>query len=171
MSFLRKSFSSKSYFPEVWFAEADDSHLTDEEKDSGGLFAKALIRDKLDKDRIAFRRKELARLEAERQFEARIEAERKAKREAERLAESERVAKENERIAAIEAYRAISPVHQAPLSAVKRHELDEIAPELLQKLVAISDKPSPVVNAEPLSDVAPDYSDDIALIMILLEAA
>lgn len=32
MSFLRASFSPKSYFPPVWFAEADDSHLTDDER-------------------------------------------------------------------------------------------------------------------------------------------
>lgn len=32
VSFLRASFSPKSYFPPVWFAEADDSHLTDDER-------------------------------------------------------------------------------------------------------------------------------------------
>ncbi len=32
MSFLRKSFSQLSYFPPVWFAEADDSHLLPEER-------------------------------------------------------------------------------------------------------------------------------------------
>lgn len=32
MSFLRKSFSPKSFFPPVWFAEADDSHLLPEER-------------------------------------------------------------------------------------------------------------------------------------------
>ena len=32
VSFLRASFSQKSYFPPVWFAEADDSHLTDDER-------------------------------------------------------------------------------------------------------------------------------------------
>jgi hypothetical protein len=32
VSFLRASLSPKSYFPPVWFAEADDSHLTDDER-------------------------------------------------------------------------------------------------------------------------------------------
>lgn len=35
VSFLRASFSPKSYFPPVWFAEADDSHLTDDERAKG----------------------------------------------------------------------------------------------------------------------------------------
>ena len=37
MSFLRASFSPKSYFPPVWFAEADDSHLTDDERRPEGV--------------------------------------------------------------------------------------------------------------------------------------
>ena len=36
VSFLRASFSPKSYFPPVWFAEADDSHLTDDERAGAG---------------------------------------------------------------------------------------------------------------------------------------
>ena len=48
VSFLRASFSPKSYFPPVWFAEADDSHLTDEERAGtgadGGAPGKSSIR-------------------------------------------------------------------------------------------------------------------------------
>ena len=171
--FSRQSYSKWSYFPPVWFAHADDSHLTDEEQDSGGILAKSIIKAKQDKERAAFKKVQLERLDVILRHEQRIESERTAKIEAERLAESERVAQENERLARIEAYRAIVPVQSSPVIVDIQQNIVKISPELSEKLALIAEN-SLIQSSRQVETVAivePDYSDEIALIMILLEAA
>ena len=129
-------------------------------------------REKEKKDREAFRRIHQERLEIIRQHEQRIEAERLAKEEADKQAELDRIEQERQRIAAIESYRVQSPIIQ-PVIVDNRQDIVEIDPELLQKLNEIAHKPKLelVASAPKIEASEPDYSDEIALIMILLEAA
>lgn len=51
VSFLRASFSPKSFFPPVWFAESDDSHLLPEERhDYYGSGRATIVERKRDSD-------------------------------------------------------------------------------------------------------------------------
>ena len=170
MSFLRSSFSPKSYFPPVWFAEADDSHLLPDEQAGGTLAALS----QRESRRLAAFRRNVAEQQA---LERKLAADRQAQIEADKQAELDRIEQERQRVATIEAYRVSAPI-ELPVKSDIQQNIVEIEPYLLQKLESIAKSAKSEaanVSGNVSGNIAgvemPDYSDDIALIMLLLEAA
>ncbi len=116
--------------------------------------------------RLAAFRRNVAEQQA---LEQRLAQDRQAQIEADKQAELDRIEQERQRVASIIDYKA--PIVSPVISDIQQDYV-EIAPELLQKLDLIA-KSAKAIPIQPVVQAVEDldYSDDIALIMLLLEAA
>ena len=150
---------------------AFDSQVEAKTEEGGGLFPAV---SKKESRRLAAFRRNVAEQQA---IERKLAADRQAQIEADKQAELDRIEQERQRVATIEAYRVSAPI-ELPVKSDIQQNIVEIEPYLLKKLESIAQSAKSAalnVSGNVSGNIAgmetPDYSDDIALIMLLLEAA
>lgn len=148
---------------------AFDTQVEAKTEEGGGLLPAV---SKKESRRLAAFRRNVAEQQA---LERKLADERQAQIEADKQAELDRIEQERQRVASIIVYKA--PI-VLPVIADIQQNVVEIEPYLLKKLESIAQSAKSAalnVSGNVSGNIAgmetPDYSDDIALIMLLLEAA